>query len=649
MRLAYKLFGESFKKKRSQYAYFEKTLKSARIPKTYDVYLAEAKFYSILIGVLGSIIGFLLYKFLLYTKILERIKSILTPSKPPRIEIYHPPLPIPRILPDYIQISGIKLNVSFMVNSAIDILIGVLFSLLFAFIAYFLSFSLFKLYPSMKADDRKRAINRLLPHAVNYMYALSKGGVGIIQIVRALSEHKEIYGEVANEFSYVVNLMDYFGYDFHSAMSELYEITPSDTMKEFVAGLITTIDSGGDLTVYLAHKCEQYVEKSKSEQKNFLETLGLLAEGYVTIAVTAPLFIIILQSVMLVIGSGNVRDLYGVTYLMIPASSTVFAFMVYLMSPKEYKLKFKDVKKEVEEIHVEEGREVYEKFKRAKAKKESLEKLKSPLKLIKEKPAYSLVFSLPISAVYILLFISSVRADFVIMTAVIIALLPLTVFQEMKRRRENIIKDQIPEVLKGLASVTATGATLQQAIEIVAESGKGYLYDEIKLLKKNLEWGADLVESLRDIAKKLKVPSLARVVTILTDVLTIGGDITETLHVCSRDAELERSLVRERRLSMFIYTIIIYVAFFTFVGIMFVLFTKLFPKFFEMATSASTNFMKAKVDKDTLVWILTQAMIMQAIFSGLVAGIIGEEEPMSGAKHTIAMLSIVLVVMLMIT
>jgi len=647
MKIAYKLFGKSFKERKSEYAYFERILKSARIAKPFDAYLAEAKFYSLIVGLIGAVIGIFFY-FVIFPKLLHR----LSPSKHYKIEVYHLPLPIPKILPDYVEIGGgIKLNVNFIATSVLDVVVAIVFAVLSFFVAYYLTFTMFKTYPSMKAGDRKRNIDRMLPYAVNYMYALSKGGVGIIQIIRALSSHEDVYGEVAKEFGYAVNLMDYFGYDFHSAMKELYEVTPSDTMKEFIAGLITTIDSGGDLTVFLATKCEQYSEKSKSEQKNFLETLGLLAESYVTIAVTAPLFILILQSIMLVIGSGNVRDLYGVVYLLIPASSAMFAFLIHLISPKEIKgvtIKRKETEEE-KELMVEEGREIYERFKKAKSKKESVEKIKSPIKIVREKPPYILIVSVPVSLIYTLLFMSVIRLDILIITSVIIALIPLAIFHESKKRRENIIKDQIPEVLKGLASVTATGSTLMQAIEIVAKSGKGYLFDEIKRMKLSLDWGVSLVEAFKELAERIKVPSLKRVVTILTDVMMIGGDITETLHVCSRDAELERSLARERKLNMFIYTIIIYVAFFTFIGIMYVLMTKLFPKFFEMSkTAVSTSFMKIKVDKETLIWLLSQAMIFQAIFSGLVAGIMGEEDPCSGAKHTIVMLSVVLIIVMLL-
>jgi len=623
MSLAYKLFGESFKRRRSEFSYFEKLLKSARIPKTFDVYLSEAKFYSLILGILSVPLSVFLYNIFLrdvFSKV-TRTYSVGLPFSSP-----------------------FSLNVPTI--NVTDVAIQILFYTLMFFLTYQITFGIFKLYPSMKADDRKRQINRLLPHAVNYMYALSKGGVGIIQIVQAISRHENVYGEVAKEFAYVVNLMEYFGYDFHSAMTELYEITPSDTMKEFIAGLITTIDSGGDVTIYLAHKCEQYVEKSKTEQKSFLDTLGLLAESYVTIAVTAPLFIIIMQSVMLLIGGGSVTDLYGVAYVLIPISSAMFAFMIHIISPKEFRGKVFEVEKvEEEDIYVEEGREIYERFKKAKMRKETLEFFKSPIRAMREKPIYSLAISIPISFIYGITFMRTLRPDFLVITAVIVALIPLVIFHESKKRKEKIIRDQIPEVLKGFASVTATGATLQHAIEIVSESGRGYLFDEVKVMRKSIEWGTDLVEAFRDMAKKLNIPSLTRVVTILTDVLTIGGDITETLHVCSRDAELERSLMRERRFNMLIYLIIIYVAFFTFVGIMVVLLTSLFPKFFEV--SATGRFMRRAVDKETLVWVLTQVMIIQAIFSGIVAGIMGEEDPNSGAKHTVVMLAVVLIVVMM--
>jgi flagellar protein FlaJ len=636
MKVAYKLFGERIKRKRSQYTHFEKLLKSARIPKTYDLYLAEARFWSLIAGIIG-----IASSFILYPLIFQTIVSKLTKT-------YTPKVPTLSILPE-MDIPGVTVP-SVCIPIDAGIIVQILFTIAMFAVLYYLTFFSFVMYPSMKADGRKRNINRMLPYAVNYMYALSKGGVGIIRIVYSLSKHKVVYGEVAEEFNFVVDLMEYFGYDFHTAMSELYDTTPSDTMKEFIAGLMTTIDSGGDLTVYLANKCEQYIEKSKSEQKNFIETLGLLAESYVTIAVTGPLFIIIIQSVMLLTGRGSIQSLHGVVYILIPISSLFFAFIIYVMSPKEVR-KVKVAKKEnkKKEPKLGDDAKIYIQFKKGKAKKEFYENLKSPIRAIRENPPFVLMISIPVGFIYALAFARTIRPDVLIITAVMIALAPLAIFQELKRNRVNRIKDQVPEFLKGLASVTATGATLQQAIDIVAKSGKGGLYDEVKIMKKGLDWGVDLIEAFNDLSAKLKVPTLTRVTTIFVDVLRVGGDITETLHICSKDADLERRLSRERWFSMSIYLIIIYVAFFTFLGIITVLFTKLFPQFFE-ATKSTTklNFFSSRVDKDQIIWLLTQATIFQAIFSGIVAGVMSEEDPVSGVKHSLAMLAVVLAVIMFI-
>jgi len=601
-------------------------LKAARIPKTYDVYLAEAKFYSIIVAIIGAVIGFAIYPF-------------LKPYLVKLTQAYKPTFPVSASLPVQLNLNLPAIN--FPVN-LVEILFILILAIIFSTLFYFITTAAFLAYPSIKADDRKREIERMLPHVVNYMYALSKGGIGILDIVQSLSRHKDVYGEAAEEFRFVVDQMEYFGVDLHSAMMELYEITPSSTLKDLISGLLTTIDSGGDISVFFAHKSEQYAEKAKTEQKSFLETLGLLAEIYITAAVTAPIFLFIILSIMVAMGEGDVRSLYAVAYLLIPLGSLMFAGVVYMITPKDIEkaviLKLGSEEKEEVSESVKES-ELYKKYAKAKARKKILQTLKSPLIIIREKPVYVLIISIPIAIAYVYLFIRVARPDFVLVTAAIIALTPLALFYELKKRRMDKLKNQVPDFLKGLAGICATGATLQQAIEIISETGKGGIYDEVKIMRRNLEWGAELIEAFAEFSNRLKVPSLSRAVVILMDVIRIGGDITETLHLCGRDAELERNLAKERRINMLIYTIIIYMAFFTFLGIMAMLFAKFFPSMFQ---SGGSVLFKKGVDKDELVWILTQATLLQGLFSGIVAGVMGEGDALSGIKHSIIMLACVM-------
>jgi flagellar protein FlaJ len=96
-----------------------------------------------------------------------------------------------------------------------------------------------------------------------------------------------------------------------------------------------SISSGSNLTVYFRTKAEQYSVENRQTQKLFLDTLGLIAESYVTAMVAGPLFLIILQSIMSVIGNNaNPIFLFVIIYMMIPLGSIMFVIMISAMTPE---------------------------------------------------------------------------------------------------------------------------------------------------------------------------------------------------------------------------------------------------------------------------------------------------------------------------
>jgi len=53
-------------------------------------------------------------------------------------------------------------------------------------------------------------------------------------------------------------------------------------MKEFLQGAWVVSRAGSNLTEYFPNKAEQYSLENRQNQKLFLDTLGLIAESYVT-------------------------------------------------------------------------------------------------------------------------------------------------------------------------------------------------------------------------------------------------------------------------------------------------------------------------------------------------------------------------------
>ena len=72
------------------------------------------------------------------------------------------------------------------------------------------------------------------------------------------------------------------------------------------------------------------------KQKEFLETLGLLAESYVTVVVAAPLFLIIIFSVMALFGgpANTAIILYLIAFVMLPIANLGFAMAIRSMAPE---------------------------------------------------------------------------------------------------------------------------------------------------------------------------------------------------------------------------------------------------------------------------------------------------------------------------
>ncbi|AKB84929.1 Transporter [Methanococcoides methylutens MM1] len=190
------------------------------------------------------------------------------------------------------------------------------------------------LYPNIVAGDRKRKIEQILPYGINYMSALSGAGVLPVDLFRSLAAN-EIYGEVAVEARYLVRDLEVLGDNLVTAMKNLATHTPSPMMQEFLQGAITVVTSGGDLEPYFKIKADQYLIDNRQKQKEFLETLGLMGETYVTAFVAGPLFLIVVISIVALMGGADMMFLYLMVYGLIPIGTLMFLVLISSMTPEE--------------------------------------------------------------------------------------------------------------------------------------------------------------------------------------------------------------------------------------------------------------------------------------------------------------------------
>jgi flagellar protein FlaJ len=301
-RLAFRLLGAYAGKKRDRYSELRNALLTARMKVPFEVYLSTAYFVSIITGIVSAVVlGF-------FTWILN--------------------------IPGLIHYQGAAPEFMFTL-SQYSLIIGTILAVIISFaVIGGGTFVIFLLYPSFVGGNRKRNIDANLPYAINYITAMSTAGIPPAEVFRQLGS-SAIYGEAATEARFVAMEIDLYGKDLTDALRLVSSTTPSYRMKEFLQGAMGCISSGSDLTDYFRTKADQYTLENRQTQKLFLETLGLIAESYVTAMVAGPLFLIILQSIMSILSKQSQPIfLYIIIYLIIPFGSIGFVILISSMTPE---------------------------------------------------------------------------------------------------------------------------------------------------------------------------------------------------------------------------------------------------------------------------------------------------------------------------
>jgi len=639
---AYRIFGNGIRKRAETHHDLEVQLRQAHIPVPIDRYLSSAYFYSLIAGLIGAIVG---YYAGLYLFADLSIPANINIDSLPWVDAHQTEL--------FSATAGL---------------------LLFTLTFYIIYFTYAKI-PATKANIRKSQIDQSLPHAVAYLYALNNGGgMNLFDIIKSLSGYAYIYGAAAEEFERIVRDVEYFGHDMLTALQNASNRTSSDKFKDFVDGLISIVSSGGDITTYLMSKTRQYHATAAREQKTFLETLGIMAEVYIAVFVVGPLF---LMTVLVVIGLIDTRSsmiLYILIYALIPAGTAIYLILIGMISDvgkKPYGMYTVEKKPDAfSDVHVKPLYEDQVKLIQRMHLRRMLLGFRAtlfhPFRLMRYKPAYSFLISVPLAVLYIYSVLRSSYPDLSLTsigtaTGVDISLIsalddqiffaalmvctPFIIFYELRNRRIQQIEDQIPEFMRKLASINDAGILLIDAITMVAQAKIGILQHEVKQIVGDITWGTILTDALRNFEYRVKTDMASRIITLIVRASESTSDVKSVLMIAAGDAEVQKQTKNERTAEMFVYVFIIYVAFLVFLFTIYVLAAHFLTSMTGSFSEAASDLTMINIyDMDMYTMLFFHAALIQGFCSGLVAGKMSTGSISSGLKHSVIMMLISYVV-----
>ena len=124
---------------------------------------------------------------------------------------------------------------------------------------------------------------------------------------------------------------------------------------------------------------------------------------------------------------------------------------------------------------------------------------------------------------------------------------------------------------------------------------------------------------------------------LLIEGYQVGGDVGEILKVAAEDVSELRTLEKRRTSDMAQYTLIVYVTFFVFLGVLLVLYQSFIPMMIEAAAKVEGTGMGGSflisVDVETMKMLFFHCGVIQGICAGLVAGKLGEGKVIAGLRH----------------
>lgn len=594
--IAYKLFGENIASKNTDLSDLQQKMTYARIGLPAVMYMARAYLISLLVALpVGGTI-FLLFK--------------------------------------------TKFEVIFGVAALAAVPILAVFSGLVAY-------NLIIAYPGIVANIRGKKIEIALPHAVALMHALSKGSRDIISFFDIIARNRKLYGELSEEANGIIIDIMMFNTNVPSALKNAGKRTPSESFRNFVESLSTIITSGGDIGSFFLSKSEQYRIKAINENKSFMEMLGLMSEVYITGFAAGPLFIITLLVVLGVIGGENFLILNIVVYLLVPGGALMF---IVLLSSLTQGQESEFVEPDVPDSHEENAV-----LQKASLRFAVYRFTKNPLLSLIEKPDIILYFTVPVALLFFIVTTYSFyglefnkmiyEIDDYLILSTLIAFIPYSIFLEIHSSRLKKMVQNFPEFLNRLLSLHESGFTLTKSLSQLQLSELGSLNSEVKKMNADVEWHGRVVQALKNFGDRIKTIGVMRTATLLESAGKMTGNIKDTLSIAATDALTSKTLEEERRTTMKMQVIIIYVSFFIFLYVVNSLVSEFLPQLPELsaesggqtASIVGESLSFTGIDKPLYVRLFSHAAVLEGFFSGLVAGQIGEGDARLGLKHSIIM------------
>jgi len=226
---------------------------------------------------------------------------------------------------------------------------------------------------------------------------------------------------------------------------------------------------------------------------------------------------------------------------------------------------------------------------------------------------------------------------------IILGFTPYLIYKYIRFTKVKKMEEAFPDFLRMLSESQKSGINLPQAIVNASKTNYGYLTEEIKKMSSQISWGIPFPKVLKMFSERVKDSDfLRRSAAIILEAYRSGGDVAEVMSSVADSSRMIKELEADRSSRFNQQLIIMYAIYVIFIIIIIALNRILLPMF-SMSSGgdvAGVALTMGNLDPNTYRTLFFHMIVIQAVFSGLLAGQVGEGSVIAGIKHILVMLTI---------
>ncbi len=441
--------------------------------------------------------------------------------------------------------------------------------------------------PKLSQSSRSYALDNELPIVIGYMNVLAGGGISPMETLKRISAMEDIFPAAAKESKRIAVDVDVFGIDPITALEKAAKYNPNRTFTEFLYGYTTVLKTGGDFVNYLGVKLKEVFEVRSSKVKRSSDTVGSLAEAYMTVTSLLGITLFVLYEVQAVLthSNGGLQSLFLFAFVAVPLLSAMFVWI--------------------------------------------LDGVQSKQPYVDYAPYKFLLYSAPVAAAVYFAPLPVPLSMHVSLTLIVLSLAPAVVSIRHGRERSGLEKS-LPDFIRDMAEGRKIGLPPENSLEQLATKEYGRLSKHVKKMGSQISWGVSLRKVIRTFTSEVNSWMTKAVGMLMMEVIDVGGGTVKSFSDMADFTRKINDFESERKSMLRPYIFVIYMS-----GIMIVITTFLMAFLLTQASTGSAGAAALPTLDPTTIDLLFLSAIFQGWVVGLVAGKMGEGSLASGFKHSL--------------